>query len=134
MAEPQPFIFTDDMGEISGFGAKNPGYEASCRRMVIAGAEWIAQHPAASIRYGLPKIPDNVFIAANWETMITAETPETTQLLDAMHRACCADQGPNAGPSFAMMKHSLDQVRFVKDRGWDAYVAKRRELALEERQ
>ena len=36
--------WSDDMGEISGFGG---GYEACCRVMVLAGIRWLDEHPDA---------------------------------------------------------------------------------------
>ena len=133
MAEAQPFIFTDDMGEISGFGQKNPGYEAACRRMVIAGAEWVTEHPTAAIDYSKLSAGEGILVTGNWENVFTAETPDTHVLFGVMHRACCADQGDNAGPSALMLDACLGQVAYVQKRGWDAYVAARRELAREER-
>lgn len=40
--------WTDDMGEISGFGG---GYEALCRAMALAGINWLDEHPNASPSY-----------------------------------------------------------------------------------
>jgi len=34
--------WTEEMGEISGFGGS---YEAGCRAMVLAGIQWIDEHP-----------------------------------------------------------------------------------------
>lgn len=36
--------WSEEMGEISGFGGS---YEAGCRAMVLAGIQWIDEHPEA---------------------------------------------------------------------------------------
>lgn len=129
----QPFLFTDDMGEISGFGKDNRAYEAACRRMVIAGAEWITQHPAADIKFKKVSLGEGIVVTGNWERVFEAETPETHALFDTIHRACCADQGDHAGPSALMLGACLDQVQYVRRHGWDTYVEERRALAREKR-
>ncbi len=40
--------WSDDMGEISGFGG---GYEAVCRAMTLAGIAWIDEHPDCDLQY-----------------------------------------------------------------------------------
>ena len=40
--------WTEDMGEISGFGG---GYEAVCRAMVLAGISWIDHHLEAQPQF-----------------------------------------------------------------------------------
>src|SRR5581483_1689613 len=110
MKPAQPFIFTDDMGEISGFGKDNPDYEGACRRMVIAGAEWVTEHPGATIAYSKLSAGDGVLVTGNWETVFKAESPYTHALFNAVHRACCADKGDNAGPSALMLNACLDQL------------------------
>lgn len=42
---PTKYLFTPDMGEISGFGG---GYEQTCRNMLAAGMEWLDEHPSAN--------------------------------------------------------------------------------------
>lgn len=116
-------------GEISGFGSENPGYETSCRRMVLAAADWLERNPRVFLdwRERRPKIAgvpsDQVFIAAAWEDVIRPQNQRTRELLDLMHRACCGDQGDRAGPSYAMMAKALEHARYIKANGWDAYVA-----------
>jgi hypothetical protein len=40
--------WSEDMGEISGFGGS---YEAACRAMVLAGIAWVDEHPNEELSY-----------------------------------------------------------------------------------
>ena len=42
------FEWTDDMGEISGFGGV---YERACRTMVSSGCKWLKEHPNADPQF-----------------------------------------------------------------------------------
>jgi hypothetical protein len=123
-----PRVWTDDMGELSGIAADNPGYEADMRRMLMAGAEWLRDHPNAEI--GVTKaMPRGTVVIAEWEKVFTADTPHGHELLQVLHRACCADRGDSRGPSALQMEHVIEHLRFIERLGWDAYVDQRRRAA-----
>jgi len=42
------YIFVEGMREISGFGG---GYEEACRKMLVAGLEWLDAHPKAAPKF-----------------------------------------------------------------------------------
>lgn len=105
-------VWLDDMDEISGFGGE---YEAACRRMLLAGAEWITAHPQATLSarelsgvYGI----------------VFPNTDETKELMACIADAC--GTGPS-GPSGAMMHCVTQHLLFIKKHGWDAYCARMRE-------
>ena len=81
------YQFTDDMAEISGFGG---GYEDTCRRMVVAGLEWLGAHPDADPQfhgyknvYGLC-MEDNEDAKALTKAMTA---PPNNDCTGAMHQA-----------------------------------------------
>lgn len=116
-------------GEISGFGTERPEYEAACRRMVLAAADWLEQHPRVFIdwRERRPRVPgtpdEQIALVSNWENVIRPMNDRTRDLCQVMHAACCGDEGDRAGPSYMMMAKALQHARYIKAQGWDAYVA-----------
>lgn len=119
--------WTDDMGEISGFGADNPGYEAACRRMVIAGAEWIAAHRGRpTLRYQVLTIGEGVIVTGCWDDIVFPDTPDAQTVCEIMDRAARADRGKEHAPSALMMTACLTQLHYIGKYGWDAYVEVRR--------
>lgn len=97
------FAFTDDMREISGFGGE---YEAACRKMVLAGVEWLRNNPQETPEikeipgvFGLTK-PGNL-AGQKLEDAIDAAVPDC---------------------SGAMSHAALLHVLFIRKNGWPAYV------------
>ena len=124
------FIFTDDMGELSGWRKDNPDYEACCRRMVIAAAEWLDAHPNPMMAFNV-LVPEEIngqkaAYVGVWTEGLEPQTSDAVQLCAALDAAGRADRGPEATPSFLMMEVALRQARFINDHGWDVYCAERR--------
>lgn len=96
------YEFNEKMSEISGFGGD---YEAACRRMVVAGVEWLDSHPGANPRFDQYK---NIYgITAN-------ENADMKEMQKVM-----ADAAPD--PSGQMMQATTNHVLIIKKRGWDWY-------------
>jgi hypothetical protein len=101
--------WTDDMGEISGFGGD---YEACCRAMVLAGIKWVDENPSADPHYkGFKNVyglvmEDNDDAKALTKAIIDAAAGEAT---GAMHQA------------------SVGHVLAYKRLGWDEYSKQLRE-------
>lgn len=119
----------DLAGEISGFGKEKPDYEAACRRMVLAAANLLDKQPQIFIdwRERRPRVrgtPDEqVAVIGNWENVIRPANLRTAILCQLMHVACCGDRGDRAGPSYLMMAKALAHAKYIKAKGWDAYIA-----------
>lgn len=103
--------YTSDMCEISGFGG---GYEETCRKMVLAGLDWLEAHPNADPKFrsyenvtGLC-MEDNDDAKALSDVVIAASDNEAT---GAMHHAC------------------INHILFIKAKGWKAYVEAMKETA-----
>jgi hypothetical protein len=100
----EKYQYTDRCAEISGFGG---GYEEACRKMVIAGAEWLDEHPGADIKVSGFK---NVFGLTN------PETDDAKKLEDVM---VAATGGDCTG---AMLHATTKHVLYILHNGWDAYI------------
>lgn len=101
--------WTDDMGEISGFGG---GYENVCRAMVLAGIQWIDEHPDA----------DPKFHGYNGIYGIITEDNDDAKALTAA--VVAAANGDCTG---AMHQASVGHVMAYKRLGWDEYSKQLRE-------
>ena len=99
------YEFTDEMGEISGFGG---GYEETCRMMLRAGMEWWDAHPQANPVF---KGFRNVF------GLITEENDDARALTAAIEAG--AGEGGCTG---AMHQAVVNACMFIKGHGWPAYV------------
>lgn len=100
--------WTDDMGEISGFGG---GYEDACRAMLLAGLDWLDENPEVNPQhhgfkgvYGLT-VSDNID-GENLEKAMAAASAE--------------------GCTGAMMQACLSHVYWVQAHSWDEYCAELR--------
>lgn len=102
------YIYTDDMGEISGFGG---GYEDACRKMVIAGLEWLDAHPQADPQFHGYK---GVY------GIITEDNEDATALTKAILSACDDCTG-------AMHQAAVNHCLAARKLGWEGYCAKMRE-------
>ena len=98
------YRYTEDMDEISGFGG---GYEAACRRMVVAGLEWLDEHPDANINY---KTLKGVY------GITFDESDDTRRMQEAMIAA--AGEG---GVTGAMMQACLSHILWIKSHSWEEY-------------
>lgn len=100
------YPWTDDLGEISGFGG---GYESACRDMVYAGLAWLDQHPGADLK---AKTFQNVY------GILSAESDDAKALEKAMTSACPDCSG-------AMHQATMSICMWIAKNGWDAFVAAR---------
>lgn len=95
--------WSDDMGEISGFGG---GYEATCRAMVLAGIKWIDEHPEADPHFTGYK---NIY------GIINEDNDDAKALTQAVIDAAGGDC------TGAMHQASIGHVLAYKKFGWDEY-------------
>jgi hypothetical protein len=100
---PTRYLWTPDMGEISGFGG---GYEQTCRNMVASGMAWLDAHPDADPKfrgykgvYGVLS-DDNVDAKALSEAVVAGSGGDCT---GAMHQA------------------TVSACLFIRTNGWDRY-------------
>ncbi len=105
------YEWTEDMGEISGFGG---GYEATCRAMVIAGIEWLDAHPTANPQFHSYK---NIY-------GVISEDNEDAK---ALTKAVTCDKVTGGDCTGAMHQASIGNVLFAKKVGWKEFCQKRRE-------
>jgi len=108
------YVWTEDMGEISGFGG---AYEATCQAMVRAGIEWMEAHPEAHPKFhGYKDIygvlaEDNADAKALTEAMIAASGGDCT---GAMHQA------------------TVSHLLFIHRNGWEKYCSELRDREKKE--
>lgn len=98
-----PYLFTDDMDEISGFGG---GYEQTCRNMVAAGMEWFDANPDAD-----PKFKGNESIYG-----LILEDNEDAKALSAA--VVAAANGDCTG---AMHQATVSHCLYARKNGWEKY-------------
>ncbi len=115
---PPPGEWTDDMGQISGFGRDgDPGgwrYENCCRAMLRAGLTWLDAHPDADPRFHGYKHITGILIEDNDDAK-------------ALSAAVLAPAEEGGGASGAMHQAACSHALFIKANGWAAYVQKMRE-------
>lgn len=106
------YIFTDDMGGISGFGG---GYEQTCRNMLAAGLDWLDEHPNTEPKfcgfkgiYGIIK-EDNEDAEVLSEAVVTAADDDCT---GAMYQAV------------------ISSCLFIRKHSWEHYCEKMRKPAV----
>ena|ERR1035437_10882903 len=97
------YQFSKEMNEISGFGG---GYEKACRNMVVAGLEWLDEHPNADISY---KEYKNIY------GLTAEETDDCKEMEKAMLTV-------NDGCSGAQMQACKGHITYIKKNGWDKYI------------
>lgn len=80
------YVFTDEMAEISGFGGN---YEAACRRMIVAGLEWLDSHPEADPKFHGYKDVFGILTEDNDDAkaLSNAITKDEPDITGAMHQA-----------------------------------------------
>ena len=105
LATEKEYVFTDEMGEISGFGG---GYEKGCRAMVVAGLRWMRDNPDAEPHYrgyeGIYGVLSDDNDDAN--ALSKAVTSVASGCTGAMHQA------------------TIGHVLWINKNGWDKYVEK----------
>ena len=108
------YQYTDDMGELSGFGG---GYEEACRKMVVTGLEWLDAHPKADPQFhGY----ENIY------GVIIEENDDAKQLSKAVVDATGGDC------TGAMHQCTISHILWIHKNGWETYCAKRREAHAKE--
>jgi hypothetical protein len=115
--------WTEDMGEISGFGGT---YEAGCRAMVFAGMKWCDEHPDADPQFRGFKGVYGV---------ISDENDDAKALTKAVIDAPITVDGKETtvgeyGATGAMHQAAISHVMFYRAHGWDEYC---RQLRTRER-
>ena len=104
------YEFTDDMAEISGFGG---GYEDCCRAMVVAGLEWLDEHPTAEPKYH------------GWKGVygvIDEDNEDAKQLTKAVLDAA----EKRGGSTGAMHQATIGHILWIRKNGWENYVKETR--------
>jgi hypothetical protein len=113
--------WSEDMGEISGFGG---GYEAVCRAMVLAGIAWVDAHPDADLKFSGYK---NVYGVVTEESAdakaLTAAMMDTPVVLNG----AVIQQRAGEDCTGAMHHASVSHVLAYKRLGWDEYRRQLRE-------
>ena len=97
------YEFTEEMGEISGFGG---GYEAVCRKMLKNGLEWLDANPEADPHISGYK---NLYGIIN----------EDNDDAKALSKAVMTDIEDATG---AMHQAVMTALLWIKANGWDKYV------------
>lgn len=107
------YQFTEDMGEISGFGG---GYEQTCRNMVVAGLEWFDAHPEAQPAFRGFKEIYGVLDSDND---------------DAKALSAAVVAGADGDCTGAMHQATVGHVLWIKKNGWEAYCIESRKRCAE---
>lgn len=111
------YEFTDEMGEISGFGDDLPSYEEACRAMVTTGAEWLDENPDADPGFAELQADGMSFFG-----VIKEKNGDAAALVEAMTDA--AKEAGGESPTGAMVHAAVSHVMWIDENGWDAYVEK----------
>jgi hypothetical protein len=104
---------TDEMDKIFGFG---DGYEETCRKMLLAGLEWLDAHPHADPKF---RRSPNIY------GIIKADNEDAKALSAAI------EAGSGGDCTGAMHQAVVSHCLFVKLHSWKAYVAKMSERNVE---
>lgn len=113
--------WTEDMGEISGFGGS---YEARCRAMVLGGIKYIDEHPNKEIKFHSYKdiygivIEDNDAAKALTKAMMDEPVYQDGKLLQERAGVDCTG---------AMHHAATDHCLAYKRLGWEEYRKQLRE-------
>lgn len=107
------YSYPENARELSGFGG---GYEESCRKMVVAGMEWIDAHPNCDLSY---KEFEGIY------GMTTDESDDMKEMQTQMNIVI------NNAASGAMMQCCSGHIMFAHKNGWDKYME---EMTSEEKE
>lgn len=103
----------EGMGEISGFGGS---YEDGCRAMVLAGIQWIDEHPNADPQFAGYKGVFGIIEETNDDAKaLTAAIMDARCMMDGKEIRC-GDECTGA-----MHHASINHVMNYKRIGWDEY-------------
>lgn len=108
------YVYTDDMGEISGFGG---GYEDTCRKMVIAGVEWFDAHPEAKPQFHTYK---NIYGVCSEDNDDAKQL--TKAVIDVTNGDCTG----------AMHQAAIARILWIRTNGWEKYCVECRKAFKEE--
>lgn len=108
------YLFTPDMGEISGFGG---GYEQTCRNMLAAGLEWLDSNPKAEPQFSGFKGVYGILNEDNADAKALGKT-----IVEASGNDCTG----------AMRQAVLSHCMFIRKNGWDRYCEEMRKREPEE--
>ena len=100
----EKYVFEPEMGEISGFGGS---YEEACRKMVVAGLNWLDMHPLAEPKFHGYK---GVYGILSEDNAIAKEL--STAMVDAAGGDCTG----------AMHQATVTTVLWIREHSWEEYV------------
>ena len=102
------YQYTEDMAQLSGFGG---GYEEACRKMVVAGLEWLDANPKADPKFHGYK---NVY------GLIDEDNEDAKALSQSVISACddC---------TAAMHQAAIGHILWIRKNGWERYCNESRE-------
>ena len=109
------YVFTDDMGQISGFRGIMEGgdrYEQACRDMIVAGLEWLDDHPDADPIFYEPKSEHIRIYGA-----VVGHNIPAQEMMRIMSLA--ADE--NGGATGAMMEACIQVCLWCRENSWEEY-------------
>lgn len=104
------------MGEISGFGG---GYEAVCQAMVLAGINWIDEHPDCILEVEQYK---NVFGISTPTTPDMEALEKTMMDAEVWHEGEKVQDRAGDDCTGAMVHAAHNHVLAYKRLGWEEYV------------
>ncbi len=97
------YSYPPDVDVISGFGGD---YEEACQKMVIAGMQWLDEHPLATPEF---KEFKNIF------GLTTDENEAMKEMQKAMNSVI-------KGATGAMMQACTKHIIYASKHGWDKYL------------
>ena len=113
--------WTEDMGEISGFGGS---YEGACRVMVLAGIDWFEQNKESNPRFGEYENVTGIIDANN--DAAKAMVKHMIDAADAYAKEC----GDGGGVTGAMVQYTVHHAMYAFREGWEKYQRLRREMPV----
>lgn len=102
------YEFTEEMRDVCAFGGD---CERDCRKMIIAGVEWLDKNPKANPQFGTLHFVEDEFNKGP----LCPRNQDAKELSRAIS-AVVSDY--NLSMKDAMIEH----IQFIKDVGWDLYV------------
>lgn len=106
--------WTDDMGEISGFGGS---YEAGCRAMVLAGIAWFDAHPDADPTFQGFKNVFGLITESNEDAKALEQAIMDAEVVMDDGRVTKVREEATGAMYHAAVRHCLAYRRL----GWDEY-------------
>lgn len=97
------YEFTEEMGEISGFGG---GYEQTCRNMLKAGLEWLDENPQVNPEFHGYENVYGIIIEDNDDAkaLSKAVVDGSEDCTGAMHQAV------------------ISSILWIRKNGWEKYI------------